>query len=92
MEIINKLTPNIKGKAFDADWFLLRQRFETVDSVLDINVALNKRLDELKIALSESLKLQAHYGMLLNQHDGGMRMIFTDTEAWLERLRAVGKL
>jgi hypothetical protein len=28
MNIINKLTPDIKGKAFDPDWFLLRQRFE----------------------------------------------------------------
>src|ERR1017187_7227169 len=28
MNIINKLTTDIKGKAFDPDWFLLRQRFE----------------------------------------------------------------
>ncbi len=28
MQIINKLTPEIKDKAFDPDWFLLRQRFE----------------------------------------------------------------
>lgn len=28
MQIINKLTPDIKGKAFDIEWFLLRQRFE----------------------------------------------------------------
>lgn len=28
MQIINKLTPNIKEKAFDIEWFLLRQRFE----------------------------------------------------------------
>ena len=28
MQIINKLTPDIAGKAFDPDWFLLRQRFE----------------------------------------------------------------
>src|ERR1035437_3375572 len=28
MRIINTLTPEIKGKAFDSDWFLLRQRFE----------------------------------------------------------------
>ena len=28
MKIINRMTPDIKGKAFDPDWFLLRQRFE----------------------------------------------------------------
>lgn len=32
MDIINKLTPDIKGKAFNADWFLLRQRFEQRES------------------------------------------------------------
>lgn len=28
IELINALTPNIKQKSFDPDWFLLRQRFE----------------------------------------------------------------
>lgn len=28
MLAINKLTPDIKGKAFDPDWFLLRQQLE----------------------------------------------------------------
>lgn len=28
MEAINKLTPDIKGKSFDPDWFLLRQLIE----------------------------------------------------------------
>ena len=31
MRKINELTPEIKGKAFDPDWFLLRQRFETME-------------------------------------------------------------
>lgn len=31
MTIINKLTPDIKGKAFDPGWFLLRQRFEEME-------------------------------------------------------------
>jgi hypothetical protein len=34
MHIINNLTPGIKGKAFDVDWFLLRQRFEQIESKL----------------------------------------------------------
>lgn len=31
MLLINKLTPDIKGKAFDPDWFLLRVRLENVE-------------------------------------------------------------
>lgn len=31
---INNLTPDIKGKAFDPDWFLLRQRLEAFESDL----------------------------------------------------------
>ena len=42
---------------------------------------------ELRIALRESVKLQAHYAMLLNQWDGGRRMIFDNSEAWIARLR-----
>ena len=30
MRMINKLTPNIKGKQFDPGWFLLRNRLEAV--------------------------------------------------------------
>jgi hypothetical protein len=34
MRIINELTPSISGKAFDPDWFLLRQRFEQLEDAL----------------------------------------------------------
>jgi hypothetical protein len=34
MDLINKLTSEIKGKAFDPDWFLLRQRFEEIEYAL----------------------------------------------------------
>ncbi len=39
------------------------------------------------IALEESLKLQAHYAMLLNQYDGGQRIIFKSVSEWLDRLK-----
>ena len=42
---------------------------------------------EVRTALEESLKLQAHYAELLNMHDGGHRLIFKTTEAWLTRLK-----
>ena len=39
MQKINELTPNINGKAFDPDWFLLREHFqfasEKIDGVAD---------------------------------------------------------
>lgn len=31
MRLINELTPDVKGKAFDPDWFLLKQRFEQLE-------------------------------------------------------------
>lgn len=34
MMLINKLTPDIKGKAFDPDWFMLRQRLEEAESIM----------------------------------------------------------
>lgn len=50
------------------------------------------RLHELEIALSESLKLQAHYAEILNQYDGGKRRIFNDSEEWISRLRKTGTI
>lgn len=40
----------------------------------------------LEVALAESLKLQSHYAVLLNHHDGGTRLIFPTVDAWLDRL------
>lgn len=45
--------------------------------------------DELRSALEESVKLQAHYAVLLNMHDGGSRMPFDTVEAWMDRLREI---
>lgn len=43
---INKLTPDIKGKAFDPDWFLIRQRFDAIVYRLAASEAEVKRLRE----------------------------------------------
>lgn len=40
-------------------------------------------------ALQESLKLQAHYAVLLNAHDGGERRTFSTVKEWLARLAEV---
>lgn len=47
---------------------------------------------ELTTALDEGLKLQRNYATLLNMYDGGERMVFDSADAWIERLREIGKL
>ena len=68
-------------------------------SVLDNHEEAIKELDAawdeaetLRSALLESLILQSHYAVLLNRFDAGERMTFPTVEAWLDRLRIVGKL
>jgi len=58
-------------------------------SLLEHNRSL-PTYDELRIALDESVRLQAHYAKLLNMHDAGKRMIFPTTALWLLRLRETG--
>jgi hypothetical protein len=41
----------------------------------------------VRVALDESIRLQAHYAQLLNQYDGGRRLVFVNAEAWIARLR-----
>lgn len=43
-------------------------------------------IETLELALDESIKLQSHYAELLNMHDGGQRIVFADSDAWIERL------
>jgi hypothetical protein len=40
----------------------------------------------LKYALEESVKMQSHYATLLNMRDGGSRLTFATSDAWLRRL------
>ena len=47
---------------------------------------------ELMLALIESVKLQSHYAMLLNMHDGGERMQFSCPAEWIERLKVCGTI
>lgn len=49
-------------------------------------LAMTDEIERLRRALDESVKLQSHYAKLLNIHDGGERMQFTDREEWLRRL------
>lgn len=49
------------------------------------NPVMNKNI--YLSALEESLKLQTHYAKLLNQYDGGKRIIFKSVSEWLKRLK-----
>lgn len=50
---INKLTPDIKGKAFDPAWFLLRQRFEQIDYAVEENAQLKAQLEQAQLELGK---------------------------------------
>jgi hypothetical protein len=43
-------------------------------------------------ALAASVKLQSHYASLLNMHDGGERITFSDLTDWIGRLVVTGDL
>lgn len=47
-------------------------------------------LERLRAALEMSVRLQSQYASLLNQHDGGKRMIFCNAGHFLERLEELG--
>jgi len=49
-------------------------------------------MNKLETALAESVKLQSHYAKLLNQYDGGERIVFKSFTEWIERLEKVGIL
>ena len=46
---------------------------------------------ELRTALEELIKLQAHYAKLLNLWDGGQRWQFSSADEWIERLRYLAR-
>lgn len=61
----------------------------------DLIVIIGRQIAEtrdLRTALEESVKLQSHYAHLLNMHDGGQRVGFTNADDWIARLRVTGTL
>ena len=47
---------------------------------------MQERIKSLEFALTESLRLQSHYAVLLNRMDGGNRMQFATADEWMRRL------
>lgn len=80
----NRLRSKVEGYSVDNIDILVRNLYiETA--------RLFQSPSKLEKALEESLKLQCHYASLLNQYDGGQRMIFKDSEEWIARLDYVKK-
>jgi hypothetical protein len=48
--------------------------------------ALTAQAAVLRTALDESVRLQVHYAHLLNDYDGGRRLLFANADAWIARL------
>ena len=46
-------------------------------------------ITRLRAALEESVKLQSHYALFLNYHDGCNRLQFKSADEWLARLEAL---
>lgn len=55
-------------------------------TVTDENLQLRGELARLRHGLDESLKLQNHYAVLLDMHDGGKRKRYASIDDWLARL------
>ncbi len=64
---------------------------EIIDELQEEIAAQGMQIYQLTKALQASLKHQAHYGELLNMHDGGQRRIFKSVDEWLARLDEVEK-
>jgi hypothetical protein len=66
MQIINELTPDVKDKEFDPDWFLLRQRFKQTEKdqyalrILLRKIAVQRHCE--RMGTSEPTPLSHCYG------------------------------
>jgi hypothetical protein len=54
-------------------------------------IELIAEIEKLYHALSESVRLQAHYAELLNMYDGGERIVFKTAKEFLNRLDELEK-
>ena len=78
------------------DWadmrFIATCEPKTMLSLVDDVRLILKELQQLNVALEESVKLQTHYAGILNQYDGGVRMQFYTVDSWVNRLTETGRL
>lgn len=56
MRMINHVTQEIRDKAFDSDWFLLRQRLEDVDKMIQrLQLVVEKDITLLRAQLNHAV-------------------------------------
>jgi len=96
--IIYKIRESIKNdvssynRVYEALWKLVIELEASQSLLLDVQKDCGKEKTELEIVrngLKESIKHQAHYAQLLNQWDGGERIVFKDVQQWLDRLKNI---
>ncbi len=61
MAMINRLTTNIEGKAFDPDWFLLRQHLEKFEARIESHAATIREKDAEIAVLRQQLEIQIQF-------------------------------
>ena len=68
----------------------LKKLEEAIETLAAQVIFATRQYTEVRRALEESVKLQSHYASLLNQCDGGARLVFADADAWIARLKEIG--
>lgn len=68
----------------------MKRRKKVKKSVLDYEARKmpSPTYEEIWKALEESIALQAHYAGLLNEYDGGKRIVFRNVYHWLDRVKS----
>ncbi len=80
IKLANKVLDRPYGDPDDDQAVLARQFLRAVE-----------RCETYCNGLEESIKLQSHYGGLLNAYDGGKRLTFASADEWLNRLASLSK-
>lgn len=87
MALINTLTPTIEGKAFNPDWFMLRQRFESMEYEVirlrnQVKIPRACDQDEINALRSERDSLAQRVVELEKEHVAVHEALFGDVQEW----------
>jgi hypothetical protein len=72
----------------DAD-YLESRGLKSIGRAIRLAAQRIEEIEKISEALGESLNIQAHYAALLNQYDGGKRLVFRNVDEWMSRLAAL---
>jgi len=89
-DIVQRLEASIRFDAINGDAHERNVcKRQMAEAIAELN-RLKRHISTTDAALQESVQLQSHYAKLLNQYDGGARMVFT-VESWMDRLAALDR-